>query len=74
MGVVERGNGVAWLLRGNPWQQPNDKNTGGRPRRKGGITQKVDSEVFVLRQDLGGQLNDLREAIKFLMESLEAMK
>ena len=38
------------------------------------ITQKVDSEVFVLRQDLGGQLNDLREAIKFLMESLEALK
>jgi hypothetical protein len=38
------------------------------------ITQKVDSEVFVLRQDLGGQLIDLREAIKFLMESLEAMK
>ncbi len=38
------------------------------------ITQKVDSEVFVLRQDLGGQLSDLREAIKFLMESLEALK
>ncbi len=38
------------------------------------ITQKVDSEIFVLRQDLGGQLKDLQEAIKFLMESLEALK
>jgi hypothetical protein len=38
------------------------------------ITQKVDSEIFVLRQDLGGQLMDLQEAIKFLMESLEALK
>ena len=38
------------------------------------ITQKVDSEIFVLRQDLGGRLNDLQEAIKFLMEGLEAMK
>jgi hypothetical protein len=38
------------------------------------ITQKVDSEIFVLRQDLGGQLKDLQEAIQFLMKSLEALK
>jgi hypothetical protein len=38
------------------------------------ITQKVDSEIFVLRQDLGGRLNDLQEAIQFLMKSLEALK
>ncbi len=38
------------------------------------ITQKVDSEIFVLRQDLGGQLNDLREAVQFLMKRLEALK
>ncbi len=38
------------------------------------ITQKVDSEIFVLRQDLGERLNDFQEAIKFLMESREALK
>ncbi len=38
------------------------------------ITQKVDSEIFVLRQDLGEQLNELREAVQFLMKRLEALK
>ena len=31
------------------------------------ISQKVDSEIFVLHQDLGGRPNDLREAIQSLM-------
>jgi hypothetical protein len=38
------------------------------------ISQKVDSEIFVLRQDLGSRLNDLQETIQSLMESLEALK
>ena len=38
------------------------------------ITQKVDSEIFVLRQDLGSRLNDLQDAIQTLMGSLEALK
>lgn len=38
------------------------------------ISQKVDSEILVLRQDLGGRLNDLQEAIQSLMLSLEGLK
>ncbi len=38
------------------------------------ITQKVDSEIFVLRQDLGERLNDLQGAIQSLMGSVEALK
>jgi hypothetical protein len=38
------------------------------------ISQKVDSEIFALRQDLGSRLNDLQEAIQSLMGSLEALK
>ena len=38
------------------------------------ITQKVDSEILVLRQDLGGQLNDLQEAVQSLMQSVEQLK
>jgi len=38
------------------------------------ITQKVDSEILVLRQDLGGQLIDLKEAIQSLMQSVEELR
>ena len=38
------------------------------------ITQKVDSEILVLRQDLGTQLNDLQEAVQSLMQSVEQLK
>ncbi len=38
------------------------------------ITQKVDSEILVLRQDLGTQLNDLQEAVQSLMQSVEKLK
>ena len=38
------------------------------------ISQKVDNEIFVLRQDLGGQLADLKEAIQSLMQSIESMR
>lgn len=38
------------------------------------INQKVDGETLVLREDLGAQINDLREAVQWLMDSLEAMK
>ncbi len=38
------------------------------------ITQKVDSEILVLRQDLGGQLIDLKEAIQSLMKSVEELR
>ena len=38
------------------------------------INQKVDSEVFVLRQDLGGQLSDLQDAIQSLMRSVEQLR
>jgi hypothetical protein len=38
------------------------------------ITQKVDGEIFVLRQDMGSRLTDLQEAVQSLMESVEALK
>ncbi len=38
------------------------------------ITQKVDSEILLLRQDLGGQLIDLKEAIQSLMKSVEELR
>lgn len=38
------------------------------------ISQKIDSEIFVLREDLGGRLNDLHEAIQSLMVSIEALR
>jgi len=38
------------------------------------ITQKIDSEILVLRQDLGAQLNDLTDAIQSMMRDLEELK
>ena len=37
------------------------------------INQKIDSEIFVLREDLGSRLNDLQEAIQSLMVRIEAL-
>ena len=38
------------------------------------INQKIDSEILVLRQDLGEQLTDLKEAIQSLMQSVEELR
>lgn len=38
------------------------------------ITQKVDSEIFVLRQDLSTRLTDLEDAVQSIMEGLAALK
>ena len=44
-GWLERGNGAAWLLRGNPRKRPNDKNTEGRPRHKAGFSCALDTGI-----------------------------
>jgi hypothetical protein len=38
------------------------------------INQKIDSEILVLRQDLGEQLSDLQDAIQSLMQSVEELR
>jgi len=38
------------------------------------IHQKIDSEIFVLREDVGSRLNDLQEAIQSLMVTIEALR
>ena len=38
------------------------------------INQKIDSEIFVLREDIGSRLNDLHEAIQSLMVGIEALR
>lgn len=38
------------------------------------ITQKVDSEIFVLRQDMGTRLTDLQEGVQSLLERVEGLK
>ena len=38
------------------------------------INQKIDSEILVLRQDLGEQLSDLQDAIQSLMRSVAELR
>lgn len=38
------------------------------------INQKVDSKILLLRQDFGARIEELKEAVQSLMESLESLK